>query len=437
MKKGFTLIDVLVGSFLTLLVFLGIFGVYQLGLKVIGQSQRKIAATAVASGQIEKIRNLPYQSVGIIDGELPVAEGTLPSSSSTTLNNIEYLIERRIEYISDEIGQDIECHLNYKRAEVKVSWKGSFSGEVKMITDIAPKNILEEIASCEAQPGGILSIKVFNAYGEMVNFPLIEIFDAESGEALASYSPESGEKNIPLATSTYKVIASKDNYSTSRTYGVDEIADPAKPNPLVLEGETTEISFSIDKVGTFSVNTLFPGEEGPIPIDNTEFNLRGEKLIGYDVEENPVYRYSIATSTDSNGYKNLPNLEWDNYFFSVSPETNLQLVGIEPEPDESGAVGLTPDTTLEVNLYLESENSLLVTVKDEETSEPIFSSTVRLHNTEYDNTLHTDEEGRTLFIPLEEAVYNLEIESPGYLNYQGQISVFEHTKEVVGLTRVE
>jgi type II secretory pathway component PulJ len=43
-KKGFTFIDVLVGIALMLIVFLGIFGAYQLGLKVVGQSKNKIMA---------------------------------------------------------------------------------------------------------------------------------------------------------------------------------------------------------------------------------------------------------------------------------------------------------------------------------------------------------------------------------------------------------
>jgi len=444
-KRGFTFIDVMVGTALVLVIFLGIFNAYQLGMKVVGQSKNKITATALANEQIEKIRNLPYESVGIIDGQLPVAVGVLASSTNIFLNNVEYFIKRNIEYISDEadgIGDEDECDLDYKRAEIEVSWGGRFSGEVKMVTDIAPKNKFEEIASCQAQPGGILSVKVFDAFGLMIASPLIEVFNTESGELIASYTPVSGKKDIPLATSTYKVVVSKTGYSTDRTYGTDEITTPTKPHPIILEKQTTEISFSIDKISAFSVNTFFPekGDEEPIPIADVEFDLRGEKLIGYDVEDKPVYKYSQAHTSDGQGQIDISGLEWDNYIFSVAPETGLYLVEIKPEPDpESGAIGLAPDTTLPVNLYLESENSFLIFVKDDETLEPIFSAMVRLYNVDlaYDNALYTDEKGRSLFIPLESATYNLEIGAPGYLGYQGQISILGHTKKTEELARVE
>lgn len=580
-KRGFTFIDVIVGTALVLIIFMGIFSAYQLGMKVVGQSKNKITATALANEQIEKIRNLPYESVGIIDGQLPVAVGVLASSANIFLNNVEYFIKRNIEYISDEadgIGDEDEgCDLDYKRAEIKVSWGGRFLGEVKMVTDIAPKNKFEEIASCEAQPGGILSVNVFDAYGIMVVSPLIEVFEAAAGELIASYMPLSGKKDIPLATSTYKVLVSKTGYSTDKTYGTDEITTPIKPHPIILEKQTTEISFSIDKVSVFSVNTLSPwgedfwadsfqntskisemenvvvaeGEaklatttegyypsgflisteisptnslnwnefvftdsepidtdlkyqiyyatntswmlipdadlagnsegfnESPVdlsdldptvysqlklradfstntsistpilehwqvswitseatPIPNVTSNLRGAKLIGYDVNEAPVYKYSQNFTSINQGQIDIVGLEWDNYTFSVDTETGLNLVGIDPEPQP---IGLIPDTILQVNLYLESENSLLVTVQNIETLELIFSAAVRLFNSGlgYDTTQYTNEKGQTYFISLTATTYNLEVQAPGCLDYEGQVSVSGNTTKTVRLERVE
>jgi len=44
-SKSFTLTEVLITIFLVSVIFLGIFGAYQLGLKVVGLSERKITAT--------------------------------------------------------------------------------------------------------------------------------------------------------------------------------------------------------------------------------------------------------------------------------------------------------------------------------------------------------------------------------------------------------
>ena len=577
--RGFTLVEVLVFIFLVSVVFLGIFGAYQLGLKVVGLSQRKITATAIVNGQIEKIRNLPYLSVGTIDAQLPYAKGVLEPVTSTILNGIEYQIETKVKFMVDEAdgtGAQDSCNWDYKRAEVKVSWAGRFEGEVKLVTDISPKDKIEEIQTCQEQPGGILSVLVFDALGIPVSSPLIEVFDPATGERVDFATPANGKHDFPLIASTYKVVVSKSGYSSERTYGTDEIAIPEKPHPIVLEGQITPISFSIDKLSSFSVETLSPwgtgifsdsfldeskisekenlevsegqvtlvfSEQGgyslsghlisipispqnliswqefsfsdsepeetdlkyqilyasgtewilipdsdlpgnstgfdsspvnlsnlstttysqlklranfstnstattPIlydwqlswinseatPIPNATFNLRGEKLIGKDANENPVYKYSQDHISDNQGKIDIPNLEWDNYTFSIDPATGLDLVSTDPSPQP---ISLAPNTNLSVKLYLDSQNSLLLTVQDNETLEPIFSAEVRLSNASYDKTQYTNEKGKTLFIPLEVANYNLEVSAPGYLATSTTIFVSGDVTKTIKLEQME
>ena len=114
-QKSFTLIEVLVATFLVSIVFLGIFGAYQLTLKVLSQAKNKIIATAIANGEIEKIRNLSYESIGIIDG---FPDGDLESIKNVIINGLEYIIETRVDYIVDEADgisfpQD-DCPNDYK-----------------------------------------------------------------------------------------------------------------------------------------------------------------------------------------------------------------------------------------------------------------------------------------------------------------------------------
>jgi len=262
---GFTLIDVLVGTFLVLIVFLGIFSAYQLGLKVVGQNKNRVTATAIAIGELEKIRNLPYESIGIKNGILPVPDGILEATTTVTRNNIEYKIERQIKYIidaADGIGGADLCDWDYKRAEIKTSWSGQFGGEVKLVTDVAPKNKVEEISACTAQPGGILSVEVANFSGMPVPSPLVEIINPATGEIVDSMQPFEGKQDFPLVPATYKVVVSKPGYNSSRTYGTNEVVTPENPHPIVLEGKLTEISFAgdsgIEKVSSLSVDTLSP-----------------------------------------------------------------------------------------------------------------------------------------------------------------------------------
>lgn len=587
-KKSFTLVEVLVGTFLILLIFLGIFGAYQLAMKVVGLSKNKIVATAIANQQLEIIRNLPYHSVGTKGAVLPFAKGVLDPTTTTIRNNIEYKIFTQVKYIVDSAdglaSPPDSCHLDYKRAEIKVSWSGLFKGEVKLVTDLAPKNKIEEIESCIAQPGGILSVTVFDAYGNMVSFPLIEIFDVLTGEKITSYSPSNGKFDFPLATSTYKVVVSKDGYSSEQTYGSGEIyhgktiITPEKPHPIILKGQVTQVSFSIDKLSSFLVKTLSPwgsdnftdsfsdeskisekvnlvvsnGEvklatttEGeyhlsgylfsiplspanlirwdkfffndseplstdlkyqifyatdtdwllipetdlpgnsigfdsspidlsnlatstyfklklkanfstqatqttpllsdwqiswlntqPTPIGKVTFNLRGEKIVGLDSNDAPIYKYFLTTSTDATGKKNLSNLEWDAYTFSIDVATGLDLITISPSPQP---IGLGPNTNLEVNLYLKAQNSLLVTVQNLATLEPVFSASVRLynHDLKYDVTHYTNEKGQAFFLPLEVDNYNLEVSASGYLATSTTVFVSGDRTKIIKLEQIE
>jgi len=524
-----------------------------LGFHVIGLTERKITATQIAQGEIEKIRNLPYLDVGTIGANPPYAKGILEESTTTILNGVQYQVETKIKLIADPADDPEDCLADYKKAEIKVSWPGRFSGSVSLSTNIFPKDKIEEARVCEEQEIGILSVSVFNALGEMVSLPLIEVFDPSTGFLIDSASPSNGKYDFLLNPSSYKVVVSKSGYSTERTYGIDEIAIPQNPNTIVLEGKITQISFSIDKVSSFLVKTMTPwGKEffsdsfsdeskisekenvsisegkatlakendeyflsgyvfsiaispenliewdkfsfsdqepedtdlkyqiyyatdsdwqlipdsdlpgnsigfdfspvdlsnlatstyyklklkanfqtqstsstpvlfdwqlswkssSPTPIGDVDFDLRGEKIIGRNENEDPVYKFSTTTQSDSSGQILIENLEWDNYHFSVPQESELSLVSTEPEQP----VPLPPDTNLTVNLYLESQNSLLITVLDSETLEPIFSATTTLTGFNYEKTQYTNEKGQTLFIPLEVGNYDLLVEAPGYFS---------------------
>ena len=88
---------------------------------------------------------------------------------------------------------------------------------------------------------------------------------------------------------------------------------------------------------------------------------------------------------------------------------------------------------------MEAQNSLLVTVENIDTLEPVFSATVRLYNSGlgYDNSQYTDQKGQTLFIPLETATYNLEVQAPGYSATSTTVGVTGNNTKTIMLKRVE
>ena len=254
LKNGFTLLEVLIGSALILIVFLGIFGGFELALKVVAQSKAKSSAIALANNRIEEIRNLPYKDVGTIGG---IPAGTIPQTETQTLNNIKFTIKTTIVYVDDPfdgVAPNDPVPADYKRAKVAISWPSMVGGEVSLITDVAPKGIET------TQGGGTLSIIVLDAQGNPLPQAKVNVSnDKVSPSINADYlSDDNGNvllAGAPTSTEGYKIVVTKDGYSEDRTYSRDEVANPNKPYASVYEGDLTEISFSIDKVSTFQVET--------------------------------------------------------------------------------------------------------------------------------------------------------------------------------------
>ncbi len=563
--RQLSLVEVVVGVGIFLIVFMGIFGILWLNFRTMGLMQRKIDATQIAQGEIEKIRNLPYLDVGIQGlgpQDLPRARGILEESTTTILNNVVYNIKRDVEFVADSADTDEECQWDYKRVKVSVSFSGILKGEVTLFADVFPKDKVEELAACQQQPGGVLSVQVLNSKGEFVTSSVVKIYD-EAGNLKTSKILEQGKWDFPLATGTYKVVATKEGYSTEQTYSNAEIPIPEKPNPIVLENQITQISFSIDKLSSMLVKTLssygvgrffdsfedetkisqkfqvsvfggratlatttegvyfssgylfsqeisppdlvswrdfsfddeepsgtdlkyqffyysgtewvlvpdtdLPGnsqgfDQSPVnlsnlspekfpklkvkanfsttnnslspvlqswevtwnstqgpPIPNVYFDLRGEKIIGRDLNENPIYKFSTSTQTDNQGLLQLSNLEWDVYHFSNFRKDTQALELVASTPPHP--VSLLPDQQLNVFLVLQAQNSLLVTVEDAETLQPIFSATTTLSRAGFSQTQYTGAEGQTIFIPLEAGSYDLTVEASGYSSTSTSVSV--------------
>lgn len=259
-KRGFTLVEVLVGTFLMLIVFLGIFAAYQLGLKVVGLSRAKVTATSISIQKIEELRNLDYSAV-------------LSTSTTETVNSIDYYVQSIVQCVDEErdgrAGAGDNCICDYKKVKVKTSWSGRFKGEVSLENIISPRNSVEE---CQA-PAGVLAISVFDAEGEMVDelnpANIVEVKNVNTGTVYYGSRVASGEYEyiVDPGTDAYKIIVTKTGYSWSRTfagneiYNGEEIANPnnecfARPQASVFNAQRTEISFCIDKLSNFLVSTL-------------------------------------------------------------------------------------------------------------------------------------------------------------------------------------
>lgn len=161
-------------------------------------------------------------------------------------------------------------------------------------------------------------------------------------------------------------------------------------------------------------------DNGPIPIGNIPFNMRGDKTIGTDDVGAPIYKYLISHQTNSSGEIFLSNLEWDNYTISVDDGA----IGYDisescfPQPRS-----VFPDTSINTNIFLvsDTEHSILVAVTND-LGEFLENAEVRLYRVGYDDTKYTSNCGQIFWEDLlkgtilNENSYNIDVSLSGYEN---------------------
>jgi hypothetical protein len=432
---------------LELLISLAIFAIlghalFTLGatsLNIITYSRARVAAKHIALEKIETIRNLPYDSIGTLGG---IPHGNLPQTENIERNGLVYQVITSIVYIDDPYDQLAPADLlptDYKRVRIDVSWEGLSSSSrspITLITDISPKGI-ETTAG-----GGTLSILVFDSNAipisqASVNITTIGITPEVN---LTLMTNEFGRVILPGApvcsNNCYQIQVTKDGFSSEKTYSVDEVTNPNKPNASVLLGNITEISFAIDKLGSLTTNSFSSREEGFETLANINYSIRSEKTIGTDAQDQPVYKYTNVFTTDTNGQRTIDGLEWGNYYIFVNPNDGhdisgtSKLIPIYIPPDE--------DVNLEISMSPHNQNSVLIYFVDPSNYQIASVSAKIFDLTGFEATassgISTDPDfGQAFFTDLEAKIYQLEASASGFLNFSGILDVIGNKSEIIKL----
>jgi type II secretory pathway pseudopilin PulG len=307
-KSGLTLVESLVGIGLLLIVFIGIFGLVRLNIKIVAQSKSKTIATALANQKIELARNMVYDQVGTVGG---IPSGVILETENVERNKIAFTVKTTVIYVDDAFDGVFPTDplaWDYKRIRVKVSWSEFFGGQVTLQTDIAPKGI-ETTGG-----GGIISVLVFDANGQSVSQADITLEnDDVFPPIIASYQTDDQGRifipGAPACNDCYKIVASKFGYSSERTYEIGEmvqgvvLAFPLKPFLSVIEGQLSEISFSIDRLSTKTINTIRYVEEKNWSDTFEDESKISEKLLTVlDSVNSAIKLESIDNQYQSPGY---------------------------------------------------------------------------------------------------------------------------------------
>lgn len=368
---GYTLIEVIVAVAVFLVVATAVYDGYVSLLKMVTSTRLKTAAIALANENLEIIRNLPFESVGLIGG---VPAGVLARFATSTRSGADFAVRLSVQDIDDPFDGQIGGSPNdlaandYKRVEVEITCSScqNFTPFIAS-TYVAPKNLENNTGN------GALFVQAIDANGQPVTEADVRIILASKNIDILERTNLNGMfqlVNTYPADLSYKISVSKNGFSTDKTYEVGEsgVANPVKPLATVQAGRATQLTFAIDRLANINLKTMdrYCGVVSSVPI-----LWRGSKLIGTNPD---IFKLDETISTNNSGLASLL-AEWDTYTF------NPQLPGYALAgslPLQSLAVAPGSDNQISMVLVPQVGRGLLVSVKDGATGLPVSDAEVRL-----------------------------------------------------------
>lgn len=416
-KKGFTLIETLVGSAVFVMVALSAYKAFGVLMNAISISQAKLAATTLANEKFEIIRNLPYTDVGILYG-LPA--GKIQRTESLVRDNYSFNLLTSIRSIDDPFDGTIGGNPNdtspadYKLVDLDLTCSNCKTSSTLSFTTLVAPHALESSSS-----NGALFMRVFDVSGAPIQGASLHIVNTATNPdtIIDETTDNDGWLKIvdaPTGTNAYNITATKSGYSTDQTYPTGGAAgsNPVKPNSTVVTQQVTQITFAIDRLSSLTVNTVNASCE---TLPSIGFSLTGTKLIGTP----SIFKYPAHNfTTDSNGNYTISNLEWDTYS-ALLTSSSYDLAGTTPLP----SFALNPNETKNLQLIAipHVNRALLVSVKTSQNI-AIDGATVRLKKTGFDQTKTTNSipacptPGQVFWNGLGSGAYTLTVSKTGYQN---------------------
>lgn len=438
-KNGQILVSTLISLALFAILAHALFTLVTSSYSITTFNRARTTARHLAQERIEEIRNMPYDQIGTQGG---IPSGSILQNETRELNGLNYSLKTSIVYIDDPFDQLAPNDLlptDYKSVRVDVSWEGlapSRTGPITLLSDISPKGIETTTG------GGTLSILVFDANAVPVPQADVTIVATSTNPQvnLILKTDVNGRVILPGAPPCkkpcYQITVTKSGYSTDRTYSSSEVENPDKPNLTVLTGQLSEVALAIDKVSTIYAYSFKDRVNNFDILPNITFDMKGEKVIGTDSDDQPVYKYEKNFTTDSSGYVTIPNLEWDNYHIIVTA-SGWDISGASPIIPIILLPGI--DTDFKFTLSTHTTNSALISFTDP-AKNPIASVSARLYDDSgYEATATSGASpnpdfGEVFFANLVRKIYHLTATASGYLNFNGNIDVAGTKQENVIMT---
>lgn len=300
-QSGFSYVEILISIMIISILSLGIFNLIILSLRISTENQYHVEAINIANQKMERIRNMPYDDVGLISG---IPSGLIPPEE-IVIQKGTYTVNTYITFFDDPFDGEAGSSnpdtipVDYKIATIKVSWQSKYGAKnLKIFSKIIPRT--EETTAGY----GLLKLSVVDANGQPVCGANVNIIDDAAGINVTNPTNSSGLLYLPAPAcyQCYKIIVSKLGYGIDQTFPISvENPQPTKTNLSVSESDKTEESFTINKLAVLSIKTMANNLPKNWQVNNS---IANEEKIGVKIaidNTNNIYfswhNNAIATST--------------------------------------------------------------------------------------------------------------------------------------------
>ena len=386
MKKGFTLIDVLISVAIIVMLFGGIYLIYFSIIDVINNIELRTAATSVVESELEIIRNIDYGSIGTVGG---IPSGIIAQNKAIAFDNINFSVTTTIRNIDDSFDGTLGGNPNdtapadYKLVEMEIGCPDCAKfvplvytatvSPLNLESDSNDGSIFIDIFDANVDPVAGAQIRVVN---NSVS-PTINLIDATNNNGVLQLV------GVPTSTQAYEISVSLPGYASEQTYDSSDLggSTPVTPHMTVAAQTVTTLSFLFDRSSIISVEAK---DAVCTPIGNVPFAVVGTNKIGINPD---VLRFSTSSLTSATSAVDFYDVPWDTYSFSMN-DSSLDISGTTFPL----SMIINPNSTINFDFILQAADprSLLVTVRDNATGGIIPGATVTLSSSTFGESKTTN-----------------------------------------------
>jgi type II secretory pathway pseudopilin PulG len=246
-EGGFTLIEVLFAGLLLTIVAAPLMTVFLAAQSSQATTRERTGADQLASAQIEYVRSLPYDSIGVVAGNPPGVISATPVAKTVAGGRMN--VATKVTYVNDPVlGSTPNTFADYKQVVVTVT-RATDSKQLSQKTTYVS-------APGAAPLGGVDYVTVKSTVIDAVGLSAMPIAGAAislatGGSTVRSdVSDASGQSIFPaLATATYNLNVSMPGYVTLK----DDAAPNAPSQSTPAKGTTWNSTIRLYKPSTITV----------------------------------------------------------------------------------------------------------------------------------------------------------------------------------------